>query len=285
MAGRQGRRHGRGQFDRAPHLRFRLASDARKTSDHTSRRQHAEAPSGASSIFFPGTQANWNGVVGRLELRATDPVSLDDVQVYPDTDRKLAVVRVTIANTTGKPVSGVMTLSAADRRHGDKIAPPTMSFTTTGASSQVTVELPMGEKVQLWDEFSPALYELTVSIEAKADAANSADRRSVTFGMRKLTTRGTQFTMNGRPILLRGTLECAILPLTGYPAGDVAAWQRIFRIVKSYGLNFVRFHSWCPPDAAFTAADVEGIMIQAEGPMANVVDARSQNATCLWSRK
>jgi hypothetical protein len=229
---------------------------------------------GAASIFFPGTQANWNGIVGQLELHATDPVSLDDVQVYPDTDRKLAVVRVTIANMTGKPVSGVMTLSAADRRHGEKITLPTMSFTATSASSQVTAELPMGEKVQLWDEFSPALYDLTVSIEAKADGANSADRRSVTFGMRKFTTRGTQFTMNGRPILLRGTLECAIFPLTGYPPCDVPAWQRIFRIMKSYGLNFVRFHSWCPPDAAFTAADVEGIMIQAEAPLANVIDAK-----------
>ena len=51
-----------------------------------------------------------------------------------------------------------------------------------------------------------------------------------------------------------------IFPLTGYPPTDVPAWQRIFRIMKSYGLNFVRFHSWCPPEAAFAAADLEGIM-------------------------
>ena len=40
--------------------------------------------------------------------------------------------------------------------------------------------------------------------------------------------------------------------------------------MKSYGLNHIRFHSWCPPEAAFAAADLEGIMIQAEGPQANV---------------
>ena len=61
--------------------------------------------------------------------------------------------------------------------------------------------------------------------------------------------------MNGRPVFLRGTLECSVFPLTGYPPTDVPAWQRIYRIMKSYGLNFIRFHSWCPPEAAFAAAD------------------------------
>ena len=48
------------------------------------------------------------------------------------------------------------------------------------------------------------------------------------------------------------------------------AWQRIFRILKSYGLNFMRFHSWCPPEAAFAAADIEGVYLQVEGPEANI---------------
>jgi hypothetical protein len=71
-------------------------------------------------------------------------------------------------------------------------------------------------------------------------------------------------------LFLRGTLECSIFPLTGYPPTDVAFWQRICRVIKSYGLNHLRFHSWCPPDAAFEAADAEGIIVQVEGPMANV---------------
>ena len=128
----------------------------------------------------------------------------------------------------------------------------------------------MGKNPRLWDEFSPALYELTVSMTAKSANRTFADQQTVTFGMRKFATRGTQFTMNGRPVFLRGTLECAIFPLTGYPPTDVPSWQRIYRIIKSYGLNFIRFHSWCPPDAAFAAADLEGVMIQAEGPQANI---------------
>ena len=74
---------------------------------------------------------------------------------------------------------------------------------------------------------------------------------------------------------MRGTLECGIFPATGYPPTDVPSWRRVFRILKSYGLNFMRFHSWCPPDAAFAAADVEGVYLQAEGPEANIeIDRR-----------
>jgi hypothetical protein len=76
--------------------------------------------------------------------------------------------------------------------------------------------------------------------------------------------------MNGRPVYLRGTLECSIWPLTGYPPTDTAPWKNIYRTMKTYGLNHIRFHSWCPPDAAFVAADEEGIIIQVEGPQANV---------------
>src|SRR5208283_1775781 len=62
---------------------------------------------GFVSILYEGTQTNWNGIVGRLELRAVDPVSIEDVQVYPDVDRKLVKVQLTISNTSGRPVQGV----------------------------------------------------------------------------------------------------------------------------------------------------------------------------------
>ncbi len=221
------------------------------------------------SILYEGTQTDWNGLVGKLELRATDPVALDEVQVYPEVDRRVARVRLSITNVTGRPASGTLTLQAAGHDNNIKVPPRTVEFTCAGTRTEVQAELPMGDNVQLWDEFSPSLYDLKVSLSAKGEAAFS-DEQQVTFGMRKFGRRGTQFTMNDRPIYLRGTLECAIFPLTGYPPCDVPAWQRVYRIMKSYGLNHIRFHSWCPPDAAFAAADLEGIMIQAEGPQANI---------------
>jgi Glycosyl hydrolases family 2, sugar binding domain/Glycosyl hydrolases family 2 len=226
------------------------------------------------SINYEGTQTNWNGLIGRLELRAKDPISISDVEVYSDVARKLARVRVTISNMTGRPATGELTIGAAVRQGGGRVPSLTTHFSAAEPSATVTVALPMGADVRLWDEFSPTLYELSVSMNARTDAGSFGDSENVVFGMRDFATRGTQFTLNGRTIFLRGTLECAIFPRTGYPRTDVESWRRIYRIIKVYGLNHMRFHSWCPPDAAFTAADQEGILIQAEGPQANVQAGR-----------
>jgi len=72
--------------------------------------------------------------------------------------------------------------------------------------------------------------------------------------------------LNGRPMMLRGTLECCIFPLTGYPPTDLESWHRIYRIAAEHGLNHLRFHSWCPPEAAFEAADEAGFYLQVEAP-------------------
>ena len=122
----------------------------------------------------------------------------------------------------------------------------------------------MGEGVQLWDEFQPAVYRLQASVAAVASGIRYSDTRTVSFGMRQFGTEGSRFTINGRPVFLRGTLECCIFPLTGYPPTDIASWKRIMAIVKAHGLNHIRFHSWCPPEAAFEAADEIGIYLQPE---------------------
>ncbi len=202
------------------------------------------------SALFGGTWGNMNGIVGRIELAATPPVWIDDVQVYPDVEKKLARVLVKIGNATGRAGHG--TLSVGTQSVEAK-------WDANGGRAELSADM---SGAKLWDEFTPNLSELEVKL--------GQDKRMVHFGMREFAARGTQFTMNGRPLFLRGTLECSVFPLTGYPPTDVAAWRRIFRIEKSYGLNFIRFHSWCPPEAAFEAADIEGVMIQAEGPMANV---------------
>jgi hypothetical protein len=84
--------------------------------------------------------------------------------------------------------------------------------------------------------------------------------------MREFSINGTQFLVNGLPVFLRGTLNNCEFPLTGYPSMDIAGWERIFRVAKSYGLNHMRFHSWCPPEAAFAAADLAGFYLQPEAP-------------------
>ncbi|HUP12775.1 MAG TPA: hypothetical protein VM187_11195, partial [Niastella sp.] len=90
--------------------------------------------------------------------------------------------------------------------------------------------------------------------------------KEVTFGMRSFRIVGTGFTINDRPVFLRGTVNNCEFPLTGFPPMDEAGWIQQFRTAKAHGLNHMRFHSWCPPEAAFKAADKTGFYLQPEGP-------------------
>jgi hypothetical protein len=195
------------------------------------------------------TQGNWNGIVGRIELTATAHVWIDDLQVAPRVKDRTAVAHGRLAATPGHPFPATVHL------HGGTDDPGRDAKVT--AEGNFTVEYPLGANAALWDEFSPALQRLTVSL-------GDGEERSVTFGLREFAAHGRQLTINGRPVFLRGTLDCAAFPRTGHPPLDVAAWKREFAAIKAHGLNHVRFHSWCPPEAAFTAADELGLYLQIE---------------------
>ena len=120
----------------------------------------------------------------------------------------------------------------------------------------------MGDNPYLWDEFNPSLYRLYVTL----DANKNTHKKEVEFGMRDFKIEGKWFYVNGRKTMLRGTVENCDFPLTGYAPMDVESWERVFRICRNYGLNHMRFHSFCPPKAAFIAADRVGFYLQPEGP-------------------
>ena len=77
---------------------------------------------------------------------------------------------------------------------------------------------------------------------------------------------GQHFYANGHRIFLRGKHDACVWPLTGHVAMDVESWKDYLGTCDAYGLNHVRFHSWCPPEAAFVAADELGIILQPELP-------------------
>ncbi|MDE6339153.1 MAG: glycoside hydrolase family 2, partial [Muribaculaceae bacterium] len=113
----------------------------------------------------------------------------------------------------------------------------------------------------LWSEFNPEL--LTLKVEGKKFGVV----KSEDFGMREISSDGKAIKLNGKDIFLRGTLECCIYPLTGYPPMDEAGWEKVFETAKEWGLNHLRFHSWCPPDVAFKVADKMGFYLQVECPL------------------
>jgi len=204
------------------------------------------------------TQTNWNGIVGRLELRASEPVSVESAQIYPDVNSKSVKVIATLRNVAPEATTRSINAKVLDANGKTVTTASIKQDLSPNAENTATFLLPMGDDVSLWSEFSPDLYSLELKVE---DSTYSA-----TFGMREVGVKDTRITINDHPIFLRGTLECCIFPLTGYPPTDVASWRRILKICRSYGLNHMRFHSWCPPEAAFLAADELGVYFQVELP-------------------
>jgi hypothetical protein len=108
---------------------------------------------------------------------------------------------------------------------------------------------------------------MSTNCSSRLRSAGGADRQAHSFGMRRIEVQDGRIRVNGRPVFMRGTLECAIFPVEGHPPTDTASWGRIFRICREHGLNHMRFHSWCPPGAAFEAADAAGIYLHVEASM------------------
>ena len=121
----------------------------------------------------------------------------------------------------------------------------------------------MGDNPLLCDEFNPNLYTLTAEINGKGFQST----KTVTFGMRSLTNKNAKLQVNSHPVFIRGTLECCIFPLKGYPPMDKKGWQKVFVNARNWGLNHLRFHSWCPPKYAFEVADELGFYLQIELPL------------------
>ena len=207
------------------------------------------------------TQGNWNGIVGEISLRATPLVWIEDLQAYPSFGSKSVKVKGRIGNSSGKPGRSPLAITIQEahrsKRASSSEANNSSLVTWEAQGGSFEFELPVQDPSP-WNEFQPSLFEL------EARLAEFGATREVTFGFRDLAAQGTQLALNSSKIFIRGTLECCIFPKTGHPPTDAASWERIVRTAKSHGLNLIRFHSWCPPEAAFVAADELGFYYQVE---------------------
>lgn len=221
---------------------------------------------------------SWNGVVGTIELRCRPAVRIDRLQTIPDVAARTVRLTGEIANPDGKPGSGMLEVETIARSGATpgRISIPVQWDAVGGTFSAV---IPLGSQARCWDEFDPSLHQLLVTLNPSGP---QADAKMLTFGLREFRRDGRGFTINGRPTRLRGTHHGGDFPLTGHPPCDVPYWRGIFSICKEWGLNHVRFHSFCPPDAAFTAADELGIYLLVEPGMWNTFNPGGEMETMLY---
>jgi hypothetical protein len=212
---------------------------------------------GRSHAYIEDTQSIWNGIVGKIELRATSPVWIDAVRVELDPAKSGAEVR--ISNATGQKGEGSL-IGKLTGPGIDEVINAPVQWDASGGSVFLDFK---NKNLPLWSEFAPNLCKLVLTLQTPV----GSDSQEISCGFRKIATDGPALLLDGQRIFLRGTHEGVTFPLTGYAPMDVEGWRRIFKILKEWGLNHLRFHSYCPPEACFTAADEEGIYIQAELPL------------------
>ncbi len=206
------------------------------------------------------TQSNWNGIAGDLTISLKSAVYIGQVAIFPNVSDNSIKIKASVINSTSDTANVKIPVYAKLKGNGEKSGQETYEFTVSPGENQVIMDYQLSNEALLWDEFNPNVYQLVLRLNSES----GADEAVEDFGFRDFKVEGTRFTVNQRPVFLRGTLECAIFPLTGYPPTNAAEWEKVYRAVKAHGLNHVRFHSWCPPEAAFEAADPMGIYLQVE---------------------
>lgn len=207
------------------------------------------------------TQSNWNGMVGKLMLIEQPVLHIENVKLFPDIHKKQVTAVIDYKKNNNALIKAQINLKATSgNKNAETLKVLSVEKDLKENTGSISITYSMGNAPLLWDEFNPDLYNMHISLQS----GNESDEKDIAFGMREFVTDKTQFIINGRPIFLRGTLECAVTPVTGYPSTENDFWKNIFTVAKSYGLNHLRFHSWCPPEAAFDAADSAGFYLQVE---------------------
>ena len=202
-----------------------------------------------SSAATDETQTNWNGVLGDLGLRDEAPVFLRSVRVYPGEETLSVQVEVSAAQAYRGTLSLASPALAAPVERAITLEPGEHLFQLE--------DLPLAAGVRRWDEYEGNLYQLTAAL-------SGSDEKTARFGVRTFGVKEGRLALNGRAFFLRGEANCAEFPEEGHPPMTVEAWRKVLEMYKAYGVNVMRFHSHCPPEAAFAAADELGMMMQPE---------------------
>lgn len=248
-----------------------------------------------SSAATDETQTNWNGILGECSMYTRPQNFIDSLRVYPRAVKKeeknkaggyVLDVCVELAPGAKKVYKDAKIILqsealAAGELEDTQTLTEIISYSGEGLAEAGTDkeenpktmeiwfrDLPLRENVKLWDEDEGNLYEMAVTLDngmSAEDKGGSTAECRTRFGIRSFGDNGSgRLALNGRAFFLRGEANCAEYPETGHPPMTIPEWKEMLLKYRSYGINFVRFHSHCEPEAAFAAADELGMLLQPE---------------------
>ena len=225
---------------------------------------NVDYPTKGGHLTSPDTQTNWNGIIGEIALHIYEPVYISNIKTFPDAEKKTVTLELTTINTTNTTVTAPVTISGKlvdiNGDTGRQTEPADFNVEFPIGENKTSITYSLGEDVILWSEYTPVIYQLTATVN------HSEEKTETTFGLRTFSTTETEFLINGRPTFLRGKHDGLIFPLTAAVPTTVEEWIRVLKISRSYGINHYRFHTCCPPEAAFVAADLLGIYMEPQLP-------------------
>ena len=212
-----------------------------------------------SSAYTDETQTIWNGIIGSMYLCKKEVFKITKYNISADAENHAGIFDIEISARAELLKYGIIIRkdSRILLRYEGNIEKAKQEY-------RIKVHVPLNDEIILWNEFHPNCYEIELKL-INEDGEVYCDNRKTGFS--KINRSGNQIHINGVKSFLRGNIDCCLYPLTGYPPMEKEMWHKVMGKTKEYGFNHIRFHSWCPPDAAFEAADELGIYLQIEGPM------------------
>jgi hypothetical protein len=215
--------------------------------------------SSGGHMTSPDSQTNWLGITGGIYITIKNNTYLKNIRLLPDCETgKIAVSADIVGDFESITVTAAVTF--ADGRVAPKIS-------CNPDSERLELVYDLGLNYRLWDEFNPVCYEMKLTVtETNTEGVSSPDVYLKNFGFSKLHTDKNKIYNGENEVFLRGKHDAMIFPLTGFAPCDTGSWLKRFRVAKSYGINLYRFHTCCPPEAAFIAADTLGMYLAPELP-------------------
>lgn len=233
------------------------------------RKQYDISVDDMAHAYTDHTQIMWNGILGNMTLRQQDGVHISQLTTYPAKDNRALSVKAIVASHHPKNKKYTFTFSLTDNQTGKVVGSFSEKREVAAGITEQQFDFKNLPPVKEWNEFSPMLYTLQAEVGQQSTA--------VEFGFRTIERNMNRLKINGQPLFLRGTLDCCVFPLTGTPPTDCGQWMAWLKTNKDWGINHIRFHSWCPPKAAFEAADRLGLYLQVELPLWSVTVGRDSN--------
>ncbi len=236
-----------------PH-RYYITPYAKKEIKLTIMVDNTSYPVKGGHMTSPDTQTNWNGITGGIYIEESNKAYLSGIKLYPDAQKKLVRIKAVL---NGDEKCALSVFAFDDKSEFKK----TEYFLLKGENDFTYF---LDDNAECWSEYNPHLYRLRLSL--KGETGTFLDEYELSFGLRDFKAAGKYFEINGKRTFLRGKHDGLVFPLTGHAPTDVESWLKVLGKAKEYGINHYRFHTCCPPDAAFEAADILGIYMEPELP-------------------